>query len=290
MKHTWIAGALVAMSGGMLLWATGCAEVANADATTAEVVAGATVEATQAVSAATTDTTTADALTTTDDESGTPELMRGAGGCPEDPLGLTDEQLAAAQEIFDAAHTDIEALREAEQAAFEALLTEEQLALLDELPPPPPHGRQGPPPPPPPMDPNEAADPNNAPDPNMPAPCPPPLPYCGTQMPEPPEMDGLPPEIAQLADLLGLTDEQITAWTTLRADTRTQIEARKDQACTDFRALLTEEQLATLDELPPPPPPMHGGPGGHGGHGGPGGHSGPGGHGGPDDAELGGVF
>jgi len=48
------------------------------------------------------------------------------------PLDLTDEQQAAAEEIFQLAHDDIDALHEVAHDEIRALLTEEQLAILDE--------------------------------------------------------------------------------------------------------------------------------------------------------------
>ncbi len=171
-----------------------------------------------------------------------------------DPLELTDEQRALAEEIFALLHEDIEVLRDAARADFEALLSEEQLALLEELMGN--HEGEGPPP-------------------NRP----PRFPYCGTQQPEPPEHDGLPPHMQRLANALALSEQQTADWLVIHDETRSAIEARRDEACEEFRAILTDEQLAILDELPPPPP-GHG-PGGPGGPGGPDGPGGPGGPGGP---------
>lgn len=160
---------------------------------------------------------------------------------PEDPLELTDEQRELAQEIFASAHEEIELLREEARAQTEALLTEEQLALLEEM-----HAGQGEGPPPR-----------------------PPRPFCcGSQEPPEPEDNGeLPPPIARLAELVDLTDEQIEAILAIHAETRVAMDVVRDDACAQFRALLTEEQLTILDELLPPPPrgPGNGAGGGPGG-------------------------
>jgi len=83
------------------------------------------------------------------------------GGCPGDPNGrgapdvldLTDEQKSEANAIFAGAREDIDALHQAANDQIQALLTEEQLALLDEMEPnnpndigPRPRGHHGPPP------------------------------------------------------------------------------------------------------------------------------------------------
>lgn len=59
-------------------------------------------------------------------------------------LELTEEQQTAAEEIFELAHEDIEALREAAHDEIRALLTEEQLAILDEAEASAGEGRRGP--------------------------------------------------------------------------------------------------------------------------------------------------
>ena len=71
-------------------------------------------------------------------------------------LGLSDEQVSAITAIHEDLRTAIAQVEEEAQAAFEALLTDEQLQQLDELTAPPPQdvGSQGPgePPGPPPQD------------------------------------------------------------------------------------------------------------------------------------------
>lgn len=68
-----------------------------------------------------------------------------------------------------------------------------------------------------------------------------------------------------LAAFLGLTDEQKTQIEAIQSSLRDQVEARHEQAKTDFRALLTPEQQTRLDELEanrphPPGAPPFGGP------------------------------
>ena len=189
------------------------------------------------------------------------------GPPPEDPLGLTDEQKEQAGAIFQAAQEDIQALREEAREEMRALLTDEQLAIFDELPPPPPPGGHRPPP--------DANLPPGANAPQGPPPDgqggpggPPPLPYCGSVAPpEDPNAPQGPPGFDRLIELLSLTDDQIAAMETIFADTKAAVDAVKDQACADFRAILTDEQLEILDQMPPPPPPGQGH--GHGGHHGP---------------------
>lgn len=134
----------------------------------------------------------------------------GPGGPPL--LDLTDEQRQAAEEIRQAEREDIEALWVAADEDIRALLTEEQLAIYDELPPLMPGGGHGPPP-------VQAAGPRD------------PLPDF-------------------LAEKLGLSEEQQTAveevLTTLRAAT----EARRADAREAFLALLTDEQREQLEQRP----------------------------------------
>ena len=146
-----------------------------------------------------------------------------------DALGLTEEQKTAAEGIHTAARTDIEALAENGRTQFRALLTEEQIATLDSLEAERqasagfygphsggmgPHGFGG-------MGPGGFGH-------------------------GPEGADG---HVDRLAEALALTEEQQTAWATIRAETRAAIEARHETAREAFRALLTEEQLATLDQL-----------------------------------------
>lgn len=125
-------------------------------------------------------------------------------------LDLTDEQRQAAEEIRQAEREDVEALWAAADEDVRALLTEEQLAIYDELPRLMPGGGHGPPS-------VQAAGPRD------------PLPDF-------------------LAEKLGLSEEQQTAveevLTTLRAAT----EARRKEAREAFLALLTDEQREQLEQ------------------------------------------
>ena len=177
-------------------------------------------------------------------------------------LQLTDEQRQQADDIFARLHTDIEALHETEREQTEAVLTAEQLATLNELAsqepmPPPPHERGAEPMGPPPGE----ADPNMAfpggPGGHM---GPPPGAFGpGGDMPPPPDTDGAGADLGPLgrfADELQLTDEQTAAIAQIHADGRTAVEARHQQARDEFRAILTADQQATLDELEAQPGPM----------------------------------
>jgi Spy/CpxP family protein refolding chaperone len=131
-------------------------------------------------------------------------------------LDLTDEQQAAAEEIFQLAHDDIDALREAAHDEIRALLTEEQLAILDEMGMP-----AG----------EDAAFPMRR----------GPMGFgrhggfgCG----------GFGP--SHFADELQLTDEQQTAIDDIRATLRDAIRARHEQARDEFLGLLADEQLEIL--------------------------------------------
>ncbi len=141
--------------------------------------------------------------------------------CSQDAaaLELTEDQRAQAEEIFDSAHEDIDALREEAKDNIRALLTEEQLVLLDEMPqrgdgPPAPPGRlRGPSGPPGHGDGRLACQ--------------------------------------QMYEDLDLTEEQWAAIETIREELRDAVIARHEQAREEFLAILTEEQLAILDELSP---------------------------------------
>jgi Spy/CpxP family protein refolding chaperone len=138
------------------------------------------------------------------------------GGCPGDPnareglaaaLNLTDEQKSEANAIFTSAREDIEALRQDANDQVRALLTEEQLAILDGLEP-------------------------NSPNDTGPGPG-------WFHRPHRPH----------LAQDLNLTDEQKTAIKAILEQLRTDIQARKQTALDDFRAILTTDQQAILDQI-----------------------------------------
>ncbi len=141
------------------------------------------------------------------------------GGPPHfnaDALELTDEQQTQAQTIFDAMRQDITTLHQNAKAQIDAVLTADQLAILQSLDEGGPHGFRC-------FGPGHHDD--------------------------------------ELADPLGLTDDQKAQIKTIMDDTRTAVDARRQQARDEFRAILTTEQQAQLDEFeanhphPPMPPP-----------------------------------
>lgn len=132
----------------------------------------------------------------------------GPGGPPL--LDLTDEQRQAAEEIRQSEREDVEALWAAADEDIRALLTEEQLAIYDELPPLMPGPGHGPPP--------EQAGGRHDPLPDI------------------------------LAEELGLSEEQQTAVEEILTTLRTAIEARQDEAREAFLALLTDEQREQLEQ------------------------------------------
>lgn len=190
-------------------------------------------------------------------------------GPPLPPIALTDEQLAAAESIFQQAHAEFIALHAAARDEVLAQLTaeqQEQLSALEaELAPPqepdaelgplcPPPARVPLPPCPqladrPALPPGEAAPgmrPPHGPPPGGPR-------HAGP--PGPPPLCLESEEVATLA----LTDEQTAAITAIHEALRTALDEARAAADESFRALLTAEQLAKLDQLPPPPP-RHGPP------------------------------
>ena len=133
----------------------------------------------------------------------------GPGAAP--PLDLTDEQQQAADEIFQAKRDDVDALCAAAQEEIRALLTEEQLAIFDELAP-------------------FVADGGD---------CPGPPGIAGFH-----EAGGLPMD--RLAEELGLSEEQQAAVDEILAELRDAVQARREQARDEFLSLLTDEQLEQL--------------------------------------------
>jgi Spy/CpxP family protein refolding chaperone len=189
-------------------------------------------------------------------------------GPPLPPIDLTDEQITQAEAIFQAAHDQIVALHETARADVLAQLTEEQQQTLADLAEPnaPPEG-QGPPfialcPPPenaacarpvrvplPPCRPMDAPPGEPAPDASAPAGLPPGPPMGdGPHGPQPPCLND------ETIAALELSAEQVTAITEIHDTLRTSGQAVRDDAQAAFRAILTEEQLQELDQLPPRPP------------------------------------
>lgn len=139
-------------------------------------------------------------------------------------LNLTDEQKTQAREIFQTAHTDIRALRQAAHDQMIALLTPEQQATLDQI------RAQGflsfaifglqP----------AGSGTNNT----------------AAQRPHRGPHGRF---FERLSAALSLTDEQKAQIETIRTDLRTQVQARHAQAREAFLASLTDEQKATLEQL-----------------------------------------
>lgn len=141
-------------------------------------------------------------------------------------LALTEEQRTQAQEIFQAAHDDIKALRQtAQDDIYNNVLTDEQRATLDEL-----RANHRPL-----MEGDDAAARGFG---RGPGPG-------GGRGPA----FGRRPFRDRLAEALDLTDEQQTQIDEIRAQLREDVRARHEQAREEFRAILTDEQLAALDEF-----------------------------------------
>ena len=192
-------------------------------------------------------------------------------GPPLPPIDLTEDQIAQAETIFQQAHDQIVSLATTARDDVLAQLTADQQQALTDLE-------------------QQNAPPEDA---NMPAPlCPPaensacspppdvPLPPCPSQDSPPwgPPPGGMPHGFMRAGVLqqphmgpsargphplclsedviaaLSLTEEQVTAITGIHDTLRSAIQQVQDDAQQAFEALLTEEQLAQLDQLPPPPP------------------------------------
>ena len=141
-------------------------------------------------------------------------------------LSLTEDQQAQAQQIFDTMHTDLEALREQGRADFEALLTADQLAQLEAL-----------------RAEREADGLHAGPPPMMGGPMHGP----GFGRPDPEAMQQA--RLDRLTEELGLSEGQVTQIAALQDEQRAAVEARRQQAKDEFRAILTDEQIAILDEI-----------------------------------------
>ncbi len=136
------------------------------------------------------------------------------------PLDLTEEQQSLAEDIFRSGHEDIDALRQEAKGEIRALLTEEQLAILDEM--------------------QLAYQGGYAPPPR----------FHGPLAPPPFQHDGRPAS-QRFDEALDLTPEQEAEVETIREELRAAVSARHDQAQDEFLAILTEEQLQALEEIRP---------------------------------------
>ena len=149
----------------------------------------------------------------------------GAEGGPMGALELTDEQREQAQDIREQTHEDVKALRDAAREEINALLTEEQLAQLEE----------------------RRAD----------------RPELGDERPLGERRHGghgrgMHRSGESLGDRhqpfesLDLTEEQQSAIDVIRDDVREDIRALHETARDAFRAILTPEQIEILDQRRPP--------------------------------------
>lgn len=227
------AGIVLAIGASLLGGCTSTTDSATEKALSDTAVAGTTVE--QSSSSTDTASSLLESLSSLAGASGGFHAFGGNG-----PLGsaldLTDDQQSQAEEIFSAARTDIEALRTAAHDEIAALLTDDQAAEFDNL-----HGAGGP----------HALRTN------------------GDSAADHASFalgggyfgiggcgliggDGAPDAAAVLDSLttaLDLTAEQQAAIQPILEDVIAAVAARREQAQTDFRAILTEEQIATLDSL-----------------------------------------
>ncbi|MBI5763628.1 MAG: hypothetical protein HZA51_08910 [Planctomycetes bacterium] len=170
-----------------------------------------------------------------------------SGGFP-DPLGLTVEQKTQAQAIFESMRNDIEPLREQAEADIRNVLTAEQQATWDEIKanhPAPFGGGFGPPPGPfggrmgrgmgGPFGGGSANAEVDGPHPMMEGECDP-----ATRRQA---------MLDRLAEELGLTDAQKAQIATIQDNLHTAIEARRQQALDELKAILTADQLAILEAI-----------------------------------------
>ena len=153
-------------------------------------------------------------------------------------LDLTEAQQTQADAIFESLHDDIHAMREAAHDEILALLTEEQRAMLEDFR----DGRHdrwsdGA------DDASDDADDGKSAD-----------QASGRGRGRGPGHPGGPfgfgrPGFGVLIDLLELTEEQQTQIAAIRTALRTNVANRHQQARDEFRAILTPEQIAILDEF-----------------------------------------
>lgn len=144
-------------------------------------------------------------------------------------LDLTADQITQADSIFSQARTEVETLRSDADGKIRALLTEEQIAKLDELEQLRPEATFG-------RGPRGRIGRLSA-----------------IRGGEPPLAGGLLDgrRLDRWEVALSLTDEQKSSISTILSDLDTAIQARFDAAQEAFRAILTEDQLAKLDALQP---------------------------------------
>lgn len=148
---------------------------------------------------------------------------RHGAGAERGPMGaleLTDEQREQAQDIREQTHEDVKALRDAAREEINALLTEEQLAQLEE--------RRG--------DRPEFGDERHH-------------GGHGRGMHRSGESLG---DRHQPFESLDLTEEQQDSIDLIRDDVHEDIRALRDSARDAFRAILTVEQIEILDQRHPP--------------------------------------
>jgi Spy/CpxP family protein refolding chaperone len=131
-------------------------------------------------------------------------------------LDLTDEQRQQARDIRLQMREDVKALRDAARDEIHGLLTEEQLAELEELRADRPRfgGR-----------------------------------HRGGHGPGPHRFVGPPADRQRPIDTLDLTEEQQIAIDAIRAKLHEDVQALHDAAREAFRAILTPEQIDILDQL-----------------------------------------
>ena len=152
-----------------------------------------------------------------------------------DPLNLTDAQVQQAQDISQRLHDDLQKLRQNAHDQILAVLTPEQQAQLDQLFPQPAGASRA----------SGASGPSG---PLMPPPHR--FGMHGREMGMP---GGGPESFSQdLTGQLQLTAAQQTQIEQIRTDLRNAVQARHQQARDEFRAILTPEQLAILDQMEQP--------------------------------------
>lgn len=142
---------------------------------------------------------------------------RGAPSQITDPLQLTDQQRQQADGIFQQEHSDIQNLRQNAHADIQAVLTADQLNLLQQLDSHPS------------VTPIAAASSSQS--------------NANSQTSSP-----VGPAEA-LAQALNLSPDQITKIAQIREDLRAAVRARHQQAAGDFRNILTADQQQRLDTL-----------------------------------------